>query len=490
MWVRISLLFGLVCVNARSQGELAISGVVVHAQSGNPIPNARVNLLPGEHAVITGSGGEFSFTGLPPGSYDLTASKPGFTPVGDRPLGLSVSTAGLLLKMARYGVIAGHVTDEFGDPVTGATVEVLTARIEGGYLVPSNIRSVYTDDRGFYRAWALPDGKYFVRASRSGQGYRYPGELPNMPFPGSWRSFSPVYSNGATELRAAAAVPIGTDGQTQVDFQMKMEPGYRIRGTLHNGGDEGVTLSFQLRRANGERTTHRASWSGRTGKFEMFDVTPGTYVLRVTRGEEARGEIPVSVGKSDVEGIDLTLHQAVSFDTKARSVEGPRLQTPFGPPCSLRFYDEGASLPAHDKVLPGAYRVRVVCTARYAVSAVTGAQDLLANPVWTIAPGTPPPPVEIAYRSDSGRLKVEMPPELAAARPKLVAVPRFSPSTGPEEIFTRGVGLAPGDYMIFAFAADDLIEYAKPEVLGKLTGTLVHIEKGTETRVEIGSLSR
>src|SRR6185437_1249001 len=54
------------------------------------------------------------------------------------------------------------------------------------------------------------------------------------------------------------------------------------------------------------------------------------------------------------------------------------------------------------KVFPGVYRPQFRCFGGYPVSALMGAQDLLANPLVTIAPGAQPPPIEVTSASGGG----------------------------------------------------------------------------------------
>src|SRR5207247_5900513 len=69
-------------------------------------------------------------------------------------------TSGLKLKLVRAGAISGRVFDGDGDPITGASVQVLPWRpkktsANGGTYAATN-------DRGEYRAFNIAPGDYRV----------------------------------------------------------------------------------------------------------------------------------------------------------------------------------------------------------------------------------------------------------------------------------------------------------------------------------------
>lgn len=148
-------------------------------------------------------------------------------------------------------------------------------------------------------------------------------------------------------------------------------------------------------------------------------------------------------------------------------------------------------------VFSGRYRVNINCMGGYVVSAVSSGSDLLASPEITVQPGQPP--IEINMRPGGGlHVKLTNPP---APRTGVLLVPAFSGSTGPvpglageeylaEDAEIHFVGLAPGDYLAYALADLQSLEYRSPEFLHGLTGgTSVHIEEGKENEITLTSLS-
>ena len=157
-------------------------------------------------------------------------------------------------------------------------------------------------------------------------------------------------------------------------------------------------------------------------------------------------------------------------------------------------------------VLPGSYRLAFYCSAGYVTSAVWGETDLLANPTFSIQPGAALAPIEVGARFSGSSLSGEM--KLAESStgkpPGVLLVPQFANATGPvtEQAFQYGQGdsrpyrfsfrgLAPGDYLVFAFASLEEIEFRNPEFLRGLNGgTSVHIEESGQSNITITSLMR
>jgi hypothetical protein len=132
-------------------------------------------LLPGVQPlrVMADGQGRFGFRDLPAGSFNLTATRPGWTdgaygrtrPGGPTlPLRLTDGerASGVAVSLWRFATIAGRVTDESGDPLVNAPVQVLRRSTVGGRtkLIMSTQDS--TDDQGSYRIGMLEPGEYVV----------------------------------------------------------------------------------------------------------------------------------------------------------------------------------------------------------------------------------------------------------------------------------------------------------------------------------------
>src|SRR5215213_1665684 len=124
-----------------------ITGRVVASDNGRPVKRARVFItaaeVPGGRGTLTDDSGVFDFTELPGGRYTLTAAKSGFVSLSygqRRPLqaGTPLQLADgqeikdVEFRLPRGSVIAGHVSDETGDPMPGVLIRVLRYQYQQG----------------------------------------------------------------------------------------------------------------------------------------------------------------------------------------------------------------------------------------------------------------------------------------------------------------------------------------------------------------------
>ena len=193
--MRLSLLVSLAALLSLLGATLVppapgtFSGTVVDAETGEPLAGANALLLGTALGAATDEDGRFEITGAPDGDYDLRVSLAGFdaqtvaaalpqrAPVhlalhkqaeleraepiaalpraspADRPRS-KPSSAPTLYPGDGTGTLAGLVTDNFGDPLPGANVQ-----LEGTAL------GAATDIDGRYRIIGVPAGTYAVTVS-------------------------------------------------------------------------------------------------------------------------------------------------------------------------------------------------------------------------------------------------------------------------------------------------------------------------------------
>ena len=122
----------------------------------------------------TGADGHFAFTGLPPAKYSLTASARGYRAHGFNQhgnfftgiaVGPDLDGSNLVFRLVPDAAIEGSVTDDDGEPVRNANVQLFQRNNETGQQRTQVIFNAVTDDRGRYQCSHLSPGTYFVAVS-------------------------------------------------------------------------------------------------------------------------------------------------------------------------------------------------------------------------------------------------------------------------------------------------------------------------------------
>ncbi|MEP7116391.1 MAG: carboxypeptidase-like regulatory domain-containing protein, partial [Acidobacteriota bacterium] len=172
-------------------GTAVLKGVVVAADTGAPIRRAQVRAVAAgfdNRIATTDEQGRFELRDLAGGRYTLTASKGGFVSLqyGQRrpsergtpvELAAGATLEKIVIGLPRGSVIAGRVVDEFGEPLTGAQVQVLRyVFTQGARRLVAAGTGNRTDDQGSFRVFGLAPGDYVVSATlredRPGQRLR------------------------------------------------------------------------------------------------------------------------------------------------------------------------------------------------------------------------------------------------------------------------------------------------------------------------------
>ncbi|MBL8191448.1 MAG: carboxypeptidase regulatory-like domain-containing protein, partial [Acidobacteria bacterium] len=184
---------------------------------GNQPQNQPQNLI----QTVTDENGIYRFTGLNAGGYRVmpmtetlvtaAGNAQGFGGAGKT---VNVSDGQTVSQidfaMARGGVITGRVTDNNGRPIIAERLNLMMVN-ETGQARPAfggNRAGVETDDRGVYRAYGLPAGKYLVSAGNDGGNRIAPGQVRRANYP---RTFYP----SATEQAEAQAVEVTAGNEVE-----------------------------------------------------------------------------------------------------------------------------------------------------------------------------------------------------------------------------------------------------------------------------------
>lgn len=242
------------------------------------------------------------------------------------------------------GIIAGTIVDERGEPEVGAAVRLWQSRFADGRLlaVPAG-SATSTDDRGRFRLFHLPAGRYFLMVTVGSDSLA--AALST--------SYLPQYYPGRTSLTDAWPIVVGPREEIAADMTLERLAGARVYGTAVNAAgrplwgplvlvatQQGPALPPQYAEqgANGRF----AAPSARTesdGTFELRHIPPGTYALQAATlsaeaGHVQLGEFGVEqvvVGTGDVGPLHLqTQPTATISGSVAREGSGTARATEFG----------------------------------------------------------------------------------------------------------------------------------------------------------------
>lgn len=273
--------------------------------------------------------GNYRISDLPAGSYQISPMAPAYVSVSSETISVRTRSKSVLLgegenvtgidfSLTRGAVITGKVTDAAGKPVIEERIQVLLenqTRQRGQPFQSAVTDNFQTDDRGVYRVYGIPAGRYRVAV---GQGDDVPYSGTRAGRVAYKRTFYPE----ATDVNAAEIVEL-TEGSEAKDIDIivgRSLPVFAVSGKVVNGqgGQPVPGLRFGLRRMmqNGVGVMNFSSASNSQGEFRIENVTPGKYsvVLSSQQGNEVRADpVPFEVVDQDVTGLLLTATQGQSI---------------------------------------------------------------------------------------------------------------------------------------------------------------------------------
>jgi Carboxypeptidase regulatory-like domain len=301
--------------------------------------------------MLTDESGAFELTELPAGRYTLTVSKTGFVTLSygqRRPLqagtplqlGEGQQMGGIEIRLPRGSVIAGHVFDESGDPMPGATIRVMRYQYAQGERQLAPVGSAQSDDLGAYRVWGLNPGDYYVSAvARNpgvGPGGRFGfqsgrgaaagrGALLGPAQPDELQTaYAPTYYPGVGSIAEARPITVGVGGESMdVNFNLLLVRTARITGTVTNPDSSPTTsgvvsltpegIGGRGRGPAGADFGGRISWDG---SFAIANVPPGRYTLRA-RGNDTEipqyAAQPLTVMNADLTNLTVVLYPGATI---------------------------------------------------------------------------------------------------------------------------------------------------------------------------------
>ncbi|HZM11370.1 MAG TPA: carboxypeptidase-like regulatory domain-containing protein [Candidatus Limnocylindrales bacterium] len=333
-----------------------IAGVVVSSVTKQPLAGVTVAITATENrqssqTIQTAADGRFAFPAVPAGKYSLTASAHGYRAQGFNQhdnfftgiaVGPDLDGTGLVFRLVPDAAIEGTVTDDDGDPVRNANVQLFQRNNDTGEQRTQAFTNAVTDDRGHYQFGHLAPGIYFVAVSARPwyANYSAPGDAAanadnaariaeeRAPFDVAYPlTFYPTAEDSTT----ASAIAIHPGERMTADVAMRAVPAVHLRiksgeAGANNHGN-GLRVGFprgfpriSQRIFEGALVpVNSAQGFGHTaGMYEYTGIAPGHYVI----------EMPESGGKRNGAGWykEIDLSGTVELD----SAENPPLASVSG----------------------------------------------------------------------------------------------------------------------------------------------------------------
>ena len=307
-----------------------ISGTVVNALTGQPVPSASVAIAPItqgadrdiSRSITTGADGRFAFVALSRGKYSLMAKARGASlqyfdhhdPFATAiAVGPGLDTDHLVFRLQPDASLEGDITDDNNEPIQNALVRLFQASTEGGQQKTLPMNQDQTDDLGHYRMGHLAPGTYYLSVSarpwyaQNSNPHRGPGNPNPNPKNDAQTmqdaaaldvTYPLTFYPGTTDSAGATPLQLTPGEKATADVTLHATPSLHLQ--IHTASAENAVLGRMVFPRISQRIfdgyldsvfNAPVSWVA-PGVIEIAGLAPGHYIV----------EMPPATGPNDKGG--------------------------------------------------------------------------------------------------------------------------------------------------------------------------------------------
>lgn len=309
-------------------GDKPAQGVVVIVTPGEFGPDRREIAR-----AVTDYEGNYRLMGLPVGRYNVMALAPTMVGPTDNTfggtgrfviMGEGETVEKIDFSLTRAGVITGRVTDADGKPVIEERVQLAPAdnSVRGRFGNYSNPFMYQTDDRGVYRLYGIPPGRYtrsvgvssddnMVRVGTVTRGY-----------------YQRTYYPGETDSKKAGIIEV-TEGSEVKDINIKLgrqSQSFTVSGRVidADNGRPVPNLIIGYGTYDPKQKLMASYGFGQTrtdarGEFRLEGIVPGRFAAFAwTESENYSDPAAFEVTDADVTGLEIKLKRGATINGMAQ----------------------------------------------------------------------------------------------------------------------------------------------------------------------------
>ncbi|HEX5733750.1 MAG TPA: carboxypeptidase regulatory-like domain-containing protein [Blastocatellia bacterium] len=293
--------------------------------------------------ATTDNEGRYRLTGLRAARYKVKPFAPSHIsePEKNVTVGAGDTVENIDFSLMRGGVITGRVVKADGRPVIGETVSFAPAREEKNPATPAGGKdeeeeemdeeadtisvttidgSMFgagdfkTDDRGVYRIYGLPPGRYLLSVGGA-----------DGPFDSKPRYHTQTYHPGVTDKAKATVVEVTASGEVaNVDIKLGLPSvAFRVSGRVIDAETgkplpKTIILSGPAGEGGSMASVGATGLSNEKGEFRIEGVKPGRHEAFVSSVFDSQSEFysdktAFEVKNADVTGLVIKAHRGVSM---------------------------------------------------------------------------------------------------------------------------------------------------------------------------------